>query len=123
MKELVARVNAQLRRASYPPTPEGEPVLVSGDLSLDLGRREVTRAGVRLDLKAKEFELLALLIENRGQALTRGQLLLQVWKYEDVVDTRTVDVHISRLREKIEDDTDNPVRIVTVRGLGYKFIA
>jgi len=75
------------------------------------------------DLKPKEFDLLVILMRNRGQVLTREQLLLRVWRYESLGSSRTVDVHIARLRQKIEEDPDRPVRIVTTRGAGYRFEA
>jgi DNA-binding response OmpR family regulator len=121
MKELIARVRAQLRRAVQPTRMEPDQTLTSGDLSVDLLRREVTRAGASQPLTSKEFDLLVFLMRNRGHTLTRDQLLQRIWGYEAMGQTRTVDVHIGRLREKIENDADQPARIITVRGVGYRF--
>ena len=117
--ELLARVRAVLRRV----TPEATTRLETGDLSLDLIGRRAYRAGEELRLSHKEFDLLAALIRNAGSALTRDQLLQQVWGYDYPGDTRTVDVHIRWLREKIESDPAMPRRIMTVRGVGYRFEA
>jgi DNA-binding response OmpR family regulator len=121
MKELIARVRAQLRRAVQPTRVEPDQTLSSGDLTVDLLRREVTKAGQSQTLTSKEFDLLVFLMRNRGQTLTRDQLLQRIWGYEAMGQTRTVDVHIGRLRDKIEDDADQPARIITVRGVGYRF--
>ena len=120
MRELLARVRALLRRADIRPDGERE-VLNSGDLSVDLGKREATRSAQAVPLKPKEFELLAFFMRNRQRAFTREQLLNQIWGYDYAGDTRTVDVHVSWLRQKIEDQPQKPARIVTVRGLGYRF--
>ena len=120
MRELLARVRALLRRADIRPEGERE-VLTSGDLSVDLAKREATRSAQAVPLKPKEFELLAFLMQNRRRAFTREQLLNQIWGYDYAGDTRTVDVHVSWLRQKIEDQPQKPARIVTVRGLGYRF--
>jgi two-component system alkaline phosphatase synthesis response regulator PhoP len=95
--------------------------LESGDLSLDLIGRRAYRGTEELRLSHKEFDLLAALIQNAGTALTRDRLLQQVWGYDYPGDTRTVDVHVRWLREKIESDPADPQRIVTVRGVGYRF--
>jgi DNA-binding response OmpR family regulator len=118
MKELLARVRARLRRRDEGP---GEQVLVAGPLKVDMLRREATRNGEALPLKPKEFDLLVCLMRNRGRLLTRGQLLEAVWHYDGFDQTRTVDVHIGRLREKIEERPANPAWIITVRGSGYRF--
>lgn len=115
--EFLARVRAVLRRVPSPRRDE----LASGDLVLDLAARRVTKGGVELKLSHKEFDLLAELMRNRGAVLSRDLLLTQVWGYDYFGDSRTVDVHIRWLREKIEDDPSNPQRIVTVRGVGYRF--
>jgi DNA-binding response OmpR family regulator len=121
MKELVARVRARLRRADEsPPSEQGE-TLVAGEIVVDIGRREATRNGEPLDLKRREFELLVLLMRARGRVLTREELLRNVWGYEPFGETRTVDVHIGRLRRKIERDPDQPAHILTLRGVGYSF--
>jgi DNA-binding response OmpR family regulator len=129
-KELRARVRALLRRrgdvpqkaaAVEYPTANEERVLVADDLRIDLDRREVTRAGRQIELPARLFELLAYMVRNRGLVLTRGRLLQHVWGYDYEGDTRTVDVHIRWLREKVEDDPASPVLLLTVRGVGYRF--
>lgn len=119
MRELVARVKALFRRAQPPET--GEERFEAGGLSIDLRTYEVTRKGIRIPLTYKEFELLRFLASNPGKVFTRRVLLDEVWGYEYYGDTRTVDVTIRRLREKIEDDPGNPRLIVTKRGIGYCF--
>jgi DNA-binding response OmpR family regulator len=121
MKELLARVRARLRRRDELSAPEREQVLTVGPIRVDLLRREATRGGEPLVLKPKEFDLLVCLMQNRGRLLTRGQLLEAVWHYDGFDQTRTVDVHIGRLREKIEERPSNPGWIITVRGSGYRF--
>jgi DNA-binding response OmpR family regulator len=118
MRELVARVRALLRRAQSSPPDE---VLVSSDLRLDLRRREAYRGGMPLPLRPKEFDLLAFFIRHRGRALSREEILTHVWGMDVAVDTRTVDVHVRWLREKVEKVPSKPTRIITVRGLGYRF--
>lgn len=120
MRELVARVRALLRRAEAQDDAAGD-VVASGDVSIDLRRRVASRSGKPLPLKPKEFELLAFLARNSGRAFTREQLLRQVWGYEFAGDTRTVDVHVRWLRQKIEAEPAKPVRLITVRGVGYRF--
>lgn len=120
MRELMARLKALLRRAEARPAADGE-VLSAGDLRVDQRGRLAERAGQPLALKPKEFELLAFLIKNRGRAFSREQLLAGIWGYEFAGDTRTVDVHVSWLRHKIEEAPQKPVRLVTVRGIGYRF--
>ena len=120
--ELMARVRANLRRTAT----EGGAArtrLHSGDLTLDLMARRVFRGEQELRLTPKEFNLLAELIRSRGAALSRDLLLTQVWGYDYLGDSHTVDVHVRWLREKIEDDPSDPKRIVTVRGVGYRFEA
>ncbi len=122
LRELVARMRAVLRRA--PPTGEdrgGEDVLEVGDLRLDAERHEVFLRGGQVALPLKEFELLELLMGNAGRVLTRETLIDRVWGPHYVGDTKTLDVHVKRLRAKIEDDPARPARITTIRGLGYKF--
>jgi DNA-binding response OmpR family regulator len=115
--ELLARLRAVLRRGRREP----ETKLQSGDLTLDLVGHRVWRAGQLLELAPKEFDLLAELIRHKGAVLTRDLLLQRVWGFDFDGDTRTVDVHIRWLREKIEEDPASPQRIETVRGLGYRF--
>ncbi len=118
MKELLARVRVRLRRRDEVP---GEQVLTAGPLRIDLLRREATRHGESLSLKPKEFDLLVCLMRNKGRLITRAQLLESVWHYDGFDQTRTVDVHIGRLREKIEERPSSPAWIITVRGSGYRF--
>ncbi len=123
-RELVARVRAILRRAR-PESAVGtvQPRLVAGDLVLDPNTREVFLAGRPVELTTKEFDLLRLLMAHPNRVFTRDALLEHVWGYDYFGGTRTVDMHISRLRDKIEDDPASPTYIVTVRGVGYKFKA
>jgi len=122
MRELLARVRALLRRAVTSPAAEGGE-LTSGDLEVDLRRRRASRKGQELSLKPKEFELLSFFLQNRGFAFTRDKLLDEVWGYDFAADTRTVDVHVRWLRQKIEDEPARPTRLITVRGVGYRFEA
>ncbi|MBK6768563.1 MAG: response regulator transcription factor [Ardenticatenales bacterium] len=115
--ELVARVRALLRRAPA----LRQTVLESGDLRIDLIGRRVSRGGAEIQLTHKEFNLLAELVRNRGAVMSRDLLLEKVWGYDYFGDSRTVDVHIRWLRQKIEDDPSNPARITTLRGVGYRF--
>ena len=119
-RELLARIKAVLRRG------QGEDELLpatlqSGPVRMDVERHTVSVNGESISLPLKEFELLELLLRNAGRVLTRGQLIDRVWGNDYVGDTKTLDVHIKRLRAKIEDDPGNPSVIVTVRGLGYKY--
>ncbi len=122
MPELMARVRAMLRRAE-PGADEASDVLESGDLRVDLARREVQRGGSPLRLKPRELDLLICFMRRRGRAFSREELLKQVWGYEFADDTRTVDVHVRWLRQKIEPDPAHPSRLITVRGVGYRFEA
>jgi len=122
MRELIARVHALLRRSDNAAVDDSESI-TSGDLVINLRRREATRDGATLELKPKEFELLLFFARNRGRAFTREQLLRDVWGYDFYGDSRTVDVHIRWLRQKIESDPAKPVRLVTIRGTGYRFEA
>jgi two-component system response regulator RegX3 len=118
-RELLARIKAVLRRQVEPPLTV-ESVLVAGELRLDSDRHVVTLNGNPLTLPLKEFELLELLMENVNRVLTRGQIIDRVWGSNYFGDTKTLDVHIKRLRSKVEDDPARPKYIQTVRGLGYK---
>jgi DNA-binding response OmpR family regulator len=124
MRELMARVRALLRRARTAPKradgAERESV-VSGDLEVDSASHVAKLGGQPLELKPREFQLLALLMSNRGRVLTRDQILERLWGHDYIGDSRTVDVHIRWLREKIEADPAAPKRIATVRGVGYRF--
>jgi two-component system response regulator RegX3 len=127
LRELVARMRAVLRRRpSDAAAPElaalaEDDVLCVGEVSLDHQRHEVVVRGEEVRLPLKEFELLALLLENAGRVLTRDTLIDRVWGADYVGDTKTLDVHVKRLRAKIEPDPANPTHIVTIRGLGYKY--
>ena len=137
MRELVARVRAMLRRArmdghgangaaSAAPQPASVPgsrAIHAGDLEIDAARRQARLAGQELALKPKEFDLLLYFARHPGVVLSRDALLREVWGYDYPVDTRTVDVHIRWLRQKIERDSAEPERILTVRGHGYRFVA
>ncbi len=120
-RELVARVKAILRRGRNPGTPE-DTVLVFADLRIDSQRHEVWRGAERVDLTALEFKLLRLLAAHKGLVLSREQLIENVWGYDFYGDDRVVDVHIGHIRQKIEADPANPRYILTVRGIGYKFM-
>jgi two-component system response regulator RegX3 len=122
-RELVARIKAVLRRGSVEDQPKEAGVHVAGNIRMDIERHSVTVDGVAVSLPLKEFELLEFLIRNEGRVLTRGQLIDRVWGDDYYGDTKTLDVHIKRLRSKIEVDPANPVLIQTIRGLGYKFEA
>nr|MBA2248048.1 response regulator transcription factor [Chloroflexia bacterium] len=149
MRELVARVRAMLRRAKMvsasgePEAVGGEPVpglssgpegtsagsadretgkIACGDVAIDFPRRHAFVGGEMLDLKPREFDLLAYFVRQPSIVLTREALLREVWGYDYPVDSRTVDVHVRWLRQKIEDDPSQPSRIVTVRGHGYRFV-
>ena len=123
LRELVARLRAALRRA---PRADGETVgavLEAADVRLDADRYEVLLRGEVLNLPRKEFQILAVLLANAGRLITRDVLMDKVWGHDYVGDTKTLDVHIKRLRAKIEDDPSAPTRITTIRGLGYKYQA
>ncbi|RKD23788.1 DNA-binding response regulator [Ammoniphilus oxalaticus] len=123
-RELVARVKAILRRSKQMQevvSPEEEKTTRIGPFIIDSEKYETTYAGTRIELTPKEFELLLYLAKNQSKVLTRDHLLNAVWNYDYLGDSRIVDVHISHLREKLEEDTRNPKYIKTVRGLGYKF--
>jgi two-component system response regulator RegX3 len=119
-RELVARIRAVLRRGA-----ETEELMTStveaGPVRMDVERHVVSVDGIQTPMPLKEFDLLELLLRNAGRVLTRGQLIDRVWGADYVGDTKTLDVHVKRLRSKIEPDPANPKHLVTVRGLGYKF--
>jgi two-component system alkaline phosphatase synthesis response regulator PhoP len=121
MAELIARVEALLRRVG-PSAPAAGRYQFEA-FSVDFRRAEVTREGEQINLSAKEFQLLRYLVEHRGATISREELLKEVWGYEAMPSTRTVDVHVAWLRQKLEKDPKNPQIIVTVVGLGYKFAA
>jgi len=135
MRELVAHVRAMLRRSRMSPasaTPEpraagtsepgGRDLIRAGDVEIDLPRRQVSLGGASLSLKPKEFDLLVYFVRHPGIVLSRDALLREVWGYDYPVDTRTVDVHVRWLRQKIEPVPSSPTRIETMRGHGYRFV-
>ncbi len=120
-RELIARIKAVLRRGTADETSDVEHGIHSvAGIKLDIGKHQVTINGEVVSLPLKEFELLEFLMRNAGRVLTRSQLIDRVWGGDYYGDTKTLDVHIKRLRAKIEDDPANPVLIQTIRGLGYK---
>jgi two-component system, OmpR family, response regulator RegX3 len=127
LRELVARMRAVLRRNQRDAAAAVEPAPVrasrSGDIEVDTESHEVTVRGEVVSVPLKEFQLLELLVANAGRVLTREILIDRVWGADYYGDTKTLDVHVKRLRQRIETDPANPVRIVTIRGLGYKFVA
>jgi DNA-binding response OmpR family regulator len=122
MRELIARVRALLRRAKMTAMPKEPEILQSGNLTLYIAEHRAELNGKELPLAPKEFALLKVLMLNKGRAMSRDQLLELVWGVKEFIDPHTVDVHVHWLREKIEPDPKNPRRIVTVRGVGYRFV-
>jgi two-component system response regulator RegX3 len=123
LRELVARVRAALRRAPRPGADRNgaDDMIDVGSVRVDVARHEVMVNGQIVSLPLKEFELLELLMLNAGRVLTRDVLIDRIWGPNYFGDTKTLDVHVKRLRSKVEDDPTNPRRIVTVRGVGYRF--
>lgn len=127
LRELVARIRALLRRSSFtadsiePPAPEIPSRIEVGDVVVDIESHEVMVRDDRVDLPLKEFDLLVMLTSHAGRVVTRDRLIEEVWGSDYVGDTKTLDVHIKRLRSKVEVEPSNPERIVTIRGLGYKY--
>jgi two-component system, OmpR family, response regulator RegX3 len=120
-RELLARIKAILRRAPMTESLDDEAPVEASGVRVDRVRHEVQVDGATVDLPPKEFDLLAFLVEHAGRVLTRGQLIDEVWGSDYVGDTKTLDVHIRRLRTRIEQDPHAPERIQTVRGVGYRF--
>lgn len=120
MRELVARVRTVLRRSQR--GAEEEELLQTGDVQVDMGSHEVTVRGEAVALSPKEFDLLTYLMRNAGRVRSREEIIASVWGEEEYIDQRTVDVHIRWLRQKIEADPGNPAHLLTVRGVGYKFV-
>ena len=120
MAELLARIEAILRRAPSAATSESAHF---ADISVDFRKAEVSKAGQLLELSAREFKLLKYFVEHRGATLSRDELLNEVWGYNSMPSTRTVDVHVAWLRQKLEDNPKHPQLIITIHGLGYKFVA
>ncbi len=120
VRELLARVRAQLRRGTHDASPPG--TFVFGDVTVNLRRRLVTRHGRRVDLSAREFELLRYLIAHRGEVVEREQLLREVWGYNSLVVTRTIDNFVAKLRTRLERKPHEPRYIITVHGKGYQLL-
>ena len=120
-RELVARIRAVLRRQGTDAPEVATPTLAAGPVRMDVERHVVTVDGSEQRLPLKEFELLEMFLRNPGRVLTRGQLIDRVWGSDYVGDTKTLDVHVKRLRAKIEPSPSAPKHLLTVRGLGYKF--
>ena len=125
LREVVARMRSLLRRSNWSDETEaiseGRVITVS-DIQIDIDKYEVKVRNEIVDFPLKEFELLLLLLENAGRVLTRDVLIDRVWGFDYVGDTKTLDVHIKRLRAKVEKDPSKPQSIITVRGVGYKFV-
>lgn len=120
MLELIARVRAALRRHS---TSDDKPdIIESAGIVLNRTTHDVTINGSAIELRPREFDLLAVLMENRGRPMSRQALLQKVWGEDEYIDQNTVDVHVRRLREKIEVDPGSPIYVITIRGVGYKFV-
>ncbi|MGB3773353.1 MAG: response regulator transcription factor [Rhodococcus sp. (in: high G+C Gram-positive bacteria)] len=119
-RELIARIRAVLRRGTDTEEIDDSSILEAGPVRMDVERHVVMVGGSQITLPLKEFDLLEYLLRNSGRVLTRGQLIDRVWGADYVGDTKTLDVHVKRLRSKIEADPAKPVHLVTVRGLGYK---
>ena len=122
-RQLLARMRAVLRRSAPADDHQDDRVLTGGRVSLDIDRHAVSVDGTEISMPLKEFELLELLMRNAGRVLTRGQLIDRVWGSDYYGDTKTLDVHIKRIRSRIEENPSEPVMLVTVRGLGYRFEA
>ena len=121
MRELMARVRAMLRRPRKTASARMAEPLRSGSLAVDVDAHQASLNGEELRLKPREFDLLALFMRNPGRAFTRDQILEQLWGHDYIGDVRTVDVHVRWLREKIEAEPSTPARIITIRGVGYRF--
>lgn len=123
MRELIARIKANIRRTGFTEVTGEDPAKVQelGNLTIDMNRYEVRKNGIPLELTLREFELLKYLAESENKVFSREQLLEEVWGYEYYGDIRTVDVTVRRLREKLEDDSSDPKYIMTKRGIGYFF--
>jgi len=122
MRELMARIRALLRRAASTPRHAGDAPITAGTIEIDLRGHVVRRRGEEVALKPKEFDLLAFLAQHPGQVFTREQLLQRVWGYDFFGGSRTVDVHMRWLREKLEERPSEPRHLITVRGVGYKLV-
>jgi two-component system response regulator RegX3 len=122
IRELISRVRAHLRRVEMSGTASAEPLLRGGPVELDVERHEMRVRGDPVPLPPKEFALLEMLLRLKGRLLMRDHMIAEVWGADYFGDTKTLDVHMKRLRQKIEDDPHRPVHLLTVRGLGYRFV-
>ncbi|MDQ1582175.1 MAG: two-component system, OmpR family, response regulator RegX3 [Microbacteriaceae bacterium] len=122
-RELLARIRAVLRRRVELEEDEDDNILEAGRVRMDVDRHTISISGTEISMPLKEFELLELLLRNAGRVLTRGQLIDRVWGSDYFGDTKTLDVHIKRIRSRIEENPSDPSMLVTVRGLGYRFNA
>ncbi|RNC79335.1 MAG: DNA-binding response regulator [Balneola sp.] len=122
MMELLARVEVQLRKRNRTESKEAKEIYSFADVDIDFRKMNIEKAGQEVTLSAKEFQLLRFLVENEDAILSRDQLLNEVWGYDSVPSTRTVDVHIAWLRQKLEEDSRYPKHILTIHGFGYKFV-
>ena len=118
LRELIARIRAVLRRSGS--EPASDVIMSIGEFRIDTIRRSVVRDGVELELSRKEFDLLALFASRLGQVVTRDECLDEIWWGRDLADTRTLDTHVKRLRQKLEVDPGNPVHLLTIRGVGFR---
>ena len=118
LRELIARIRAVLRRSGSEPV--SDVIMSIGEFRIDTIRRSVVRDGVELELSRKEFDLLALFASRLGQVVTRDECLDEIWWGRDLADTRTLDTHVKRLRQKLEVDPGNPVHLLTIRGVGFR---
>jgi two-component system response regulator RegX3 len=118
LRELIARIRAVLRRSGA--EPASDVIMSIGEFRIDTIRRSVVRDGVELELSRKEFDLLALFASRLGQVVTRDECLDEIWWGRDLADTRTLDTHVKRLRQKLEIDPGNPVHLLTIRGVGFR---
>jgi two-component system response regulator RegX3 len=123
VRELVSRIRAHLRRVRMQAPPKGDEILTGGPVEMDVARHEVRIDGEPVAFPPKEFELLQAFLSRKGRLLTREHLIEEIWGYDYVGDTKTLDVHVKRIRQKIEDDPHEPRLLLTVRGLGYKFVS
>ena len=123
-RELLARIRAVLRRSQADLAPAGaSEILRAGRIEMDTEAHEVSVAGKKIQMPLREFELLELLLQNADRVLTRNQILDRIWGLNYIGDTKTLDVHVKRIRSKIEEDPSRPAALVTVRGLGYKLVS
>ena len=123
VRELVSRIRAHLRRIHMQAPTNGDEILTGGPVEMDIARHEVRIGGEPVPFPPKEFELLQSFLTRKGRLLTREHLIEEIWGYDYVGDTKTLDVHVKRIRQKIEEDPHEPRLLLTVRGLGYKFVS